>query len=404
MSQEEQNTDESFEEESFEELLRESFVDSRRLQRGEKVKATVLKITEDWTFIDLGRKSEGYLATNELRDSKGELTIKEGDSIQAYYLSNENNEQLFTTKIGGGESARSFLLEAYENGIPVDGAVEKEIKGGYEIKIAGGLRGFCPYSQMGLQRSENPAALIGSHQSFKISEYRERGRNIILSNRAFLEEIRQEQKDALRESLEEGMKVKGTITSIQNFGAFVNIGAIEGLLPASEISWARVGDLKEILSVGQEVELIVKKLDWENNRFSFSLKDLLPDPWDDIKEKYPEGSQHSGKVTRLANFGAFVILEDGVEGLLHISKLSSGGKKIRHPRDVVAEGQEVLVKIGSIDKENKRIALSLAGADQGAEAEESAAEIRKYTDSSSSRSMGTLGDLLKAKTDKKSKK
>ncbi|MGV8074787.1 MAG: 30S ribosomal protein S1 [Syntrophobacteraceae bacterium] len=396
------NQEEPKNEESFEELLRKSLVDSRQIERGQKVKAVILKITPEWTFIDLGRKSEGYIATKELLDSKGELTVKEGDTIQAYYLSAKNDENLFTTRIAGGESARAFMEDAFENGIPIEGAVEKEVKGGFEIKIAGGLRGFCPFSQMGLQRVENAGEYIGRHISFKITEYREKGRNIILSNRAVQEEARQEQKQALRESITEGTRIVGTITSIHDFGAFVDIGGIEGLIPISEISWARVEDVKEYLSIGQKVELIAKRLDWENNRFSFSLKDTLTDPWDAIEEKYPEGSLHVGKIVRLKNFGAFVFLEDGVEGLLHISKLS-GEKRVRHPSDVIMENQEVKIKIDSVDKANKRLSLSLAGTDRERGEDESSEEYNKYTEPTH-KSMGTLGDLFKAKMDKKGRK
>ena len=188
------------------------------------------------------------------------------------------------------------------------GLVEKEIKGGFEIRIAGGLRGFCPHSQMGLQHSGNPHDLIGQHLAFRITQYAEKGRNIIVSNRSVLEEERQKQREEQKGLLAEGMKVMATITSIHNFGAFVKIGSLEGLIPISEIGWDRVEDIHEVLEVGQEVEVMAMKLDWEKDRLSFSLKRALPDPWNNIEKDFPQGSRHSGTVVRLTNFGAFVSL------------------------------------------------------------------------------------------------
>lgn len=401
MEQERKEMEEIVEDENFAELLEQSYVDSRRLQRGEKVKAVVLKITPEWVFLDLGRKSEGYLAAKELLDKEGNMIVEEGDTIEAYYLPREDQEHLFTTRLGGGEVRQSFLEEAWRSGIPVEGVVEKEIKGGFEIKIAGNIRGFCPYSQMGLQRVEDPKVYLGERLSFKINEYGEKGRNIVLSNRAVLEEERKKQKEALKATLNEGATVKGVVTGIRNFGAFVNIGGIEGLIPISEISWGRVEDVNEYLTVDQEVEVVITKLDWEKERFSFSLKKALPDPWKDIETKYPPGSVHKGTVARLANYGAFVTLADGVDGLIHISRLR-GEKRINHPREVISVGQPVEVKIETVDEENKR--LSLAPAKAGGEEEKAAVDdYKKYTQQSSG-AMGTLGDLLKSKLTQNKKK
>jgi len=388
-------------EESFAELLEGSFVDSERLRPGQKVKAQILKITSEWIFLDLGRKSEGYLSTKEVLDKEGNITVKEGDKIEAYYLPREDQEQLFTTKLGGGEVSNSYLEEAWHSGIPVEGLVEKEIKGGFEVKIAGNIRGFCPYSQMGLQRVEDPRVYVGERVSFKITEYSERGRNLVLSNRMVLEEERRRQKESLKETLHEGMTVKGVITSIRNFGAFVNIGGVEGLIPISEISYGRVEDVHEYLSVDQEVEIVITKLDWDKERYSFSLKKALPDPWEDIGSKYPEGSRHSGTVARLANYGAFITLTDGVDGLIHISRLR-GEKRINHPREVLNVGQSIDVQIDAVDAENKRLSLSLAVGEQE-EKKAEAEDFKNYMGRASS-SMGTLGDLLKNKLEDRKKK
>ncbi len=389
------------EEESFAELLEGSLVKSVQFNAGQKVEARIVKITAEWIFLDLGGKSEGYLDRKELLDDEGNLSVKEGDAIQAYFLSGGAGELRFTTRITGGEAGRYHLEEAWRSGIPVEGLVEKEIKGGFEVRIAGGLRGFCPHSQMGLQRSGNPQDLIGQHLAFRIAQYAENGRNIILSNRSVLEEEREKQRDEEKGLLKEGMKVKATITSIHDFGAFVKIGSLEGLIPISEIGWDRVEDINERMQVGQEVEVMAMKLDWEKDRLSFSLKRALPDPWNNIEEDFPQGSRHSGTVVRLTNFGAFVSLAAGVDGLLHISKLGSR-KRIKHPHEVVAKGQVVEVKIDAVDRDNKRISLSLAGS-ESEDRQESEDDYSRYLKGNPD-SMGTLADLLKAKLGEKKKK
>jgi small subunit ribosomal protein S1 len=390
-------------EENFADLFEKSFKKQGRLEPGQMVETVIVKISEDWIFLDLGGKGEGYLDKKEMIDEAGSLLVKEGDTIRAYFVSSESNEMHFTTKIGSGPGKQNQIEDAWRNGIPVEGTIAKEVKGGFEVKIGGSVRAFCPFSQMGIRRDENQADFIGKSTTFKIAEYGEEGRNIVLSRKVILDEERQNKKRELQSSLQEGMKVRGKVTSIQSFGAFVDIGGVEGLLPVSEIAWRRTEKVSDILSVGQEVEVIIKKLDWDKDRFSFSLKDTLPDPWDRAADKYPAGSFHTGTVSRLAAFGAFVTLEDGVDGLIHISKLGAG-RRINHPREALKEGQSVEVTIEAFDRENKKISLGLAAISR--EEKEAAATLKTYQQQSEagSQSMGTLGDLLKAKMEKKGKK
>ncbi|QWV92544.1 30S ribosomal protein S1 [Geomonas oryzisoli] len=386
------------EEESFADLFERSQKDAGRLEPGAKVEATVLQIAKDWVFLDTGRKGEGVLDIKELLDAEGNLTVKVGDKVTAWFVSSRNNEMRFTTKLGAGSShsaGNAQLEEAYAAGIPVQGVVEKEVKGGFEVKVAGS-RAFCPFSQIALRRVEDTAALVGKQMSFKITEYSEKGRNIVLSHRALLEEELQQQKDALKETLKVGDRVKGTVTSLRDFGAFVSIGAVEGLLPVSEVAWARVNHVSEVLSVGQEVEVVVKGIDWEKNRISFSLKDTLADPWEEAASAFPEGSYQNGKVARLTPFGAFVTLASGVDGLIHISKLGAG-KRIQHPKEVLTEGQEVEVKVEAVDREAKKISLALASVSRAAEEQAQSMDAYKKTVAEAPKGMGTLGDLLKAK-------
>ncbi|OGP96875.1 MAG: 30S ribosomal protein S1 [Deltaproteobacteria bacterium RBG_19FT_COMBO_46_9] len=387
-------------EESFESLLRRSVVPSFHINPGQMIETVVIKISKDWVFIDSGGKSEGHIEIDEFKDEDGNITINEGDSIRAYFLSSRNNERLFTTKLTIDKTDKDLLEEAYHNRIPIEGVVEKEIKGGFEIRIAGNVRAFCPYSQMGPHQVTDSEKYIGKQLTFRIIEYGKKGRNLIISNKAAIEEERRKQRDALRESLKEGMTVSGEITSIRKFGAFVDVGGIEGLIPVSEISWDRVEDIRSVLSIGQKVDVYISKLDWDNDKFSFSLKEILPDPWTDIAHRYPEGSSHLGKVSRLTSFGAFVTLEPGVEGLLHISELGKG-KRINRPHEVLEVNQVIQIRISRVDEGRKRISLSILSNDEESGQEDD--YKRRLTEGGkgfSSGSFGMLGDLLKAKIEK----
>jgi small subunit ribosomal protein S1 len=386
--------------ESFAELFEKSATRTNWLEPGQKLTARVLKVNAEWIFIDTGQKGEGVIDNKEFLDLDGNITVKEGDSISAYFLSSSHGEMRFTTRIGGGGATGSAQLEdAWRSGVPVEGLVEKEIKGGFEIKLGGTARAFCPFSQVALRRVDNSESLIGTRLAFRITEYAENGRNIVVSRRSLLEEEQRRLKDEAQAGIEEGMTVSGTVTSLQDFGAFVDIGGLEGLIPISEIGWSRVKDVRDVLSVGQQVQVVVKTVDREKDRISLSLKDTLADPWDQVSELYPEGSFHTGSVSRLAPFGAFVTLASGVDGLLHISKLGAG-KRINHPREVLKEDESVEVRIESFDRANRRLSLALAGVARAAEEEEATlAEFRRQA-SEAPAGMGTLGDLLQARMNK----
>jgi small subunit ribosomal protein S1 len=391
--------------ESFADLFKDDTIANSQLSPGQKILAKVVAVSQDSIFLDVGEKSEGFLNRKELEDESGEIAVKSGDTLEVYFLSGAHNEMLFTTKIGSSSTSREHLEEAYHSGIPLEGLVKKEIKGGFEITVAGNVRTFCPYSQMDLKKIADSEEYIGQHMLFKITKFSEAGRNIVLSRRIILEEEREQKLEKLKELLQEGMAVKGKITSIKDFGAFVDVDGMEGLIPISEIGWSRIENIRDVLTEDQDVEVVILKLDWENKRFSFSLKKALPDPWQDIAKQFPVGSFHAGKVIRLAKFGAFVNLAAGIDGLIHISKLG-GGRRINHPKEVVEEGQAVEVKIESIDPDEKRISLSLAGEmtdDAAAASEEN--DVRKYMQKhekpASDDAVGTLGEILKAKLKEK---
>lgn len=342
-------------EENFAEMLEQSFSDMKELEPGQLVKAEIVSISNEYIFLQISGKSEGILDKEELTDKEGQLSVQEGDSIEAYYLYSKNGEMNFTTRISSEKAGNALLQQAFEKGIPVEGTVEKEIKGGFEVKL-GDTRAFCPFSQMGQRRVENASEWVGQHLSFKITEYNEKGRNILVSNRAILEEEKDKVIESLRKTLKVNDKITCKVVSLQKFGAFVDLGGVQALLPISEVSRTRVEDISQVLSEGQEIEAVVLNLDWQNERLSVSMKALQADPWDKARSAYKPGTRHTGKVVRMTNFGAFVQLEPGLDGLVHISELE-GDSRDGTKRDMVKKGQSLTVQIHSIDSEKKRISL-----------------------------------------------
>ena len=342
-------------EENFADLLENSITGVTSLEPGQLIEAEIVSISGGCIFLQLSGKSEGQIDAEELTDKDGKITVNEGEMIKAYFHSSKNGEMLFTTKISGDKAGKAVLETAFMSKIPVEGVVEKEIKGGYEITI-GDSRAFCPYSQMALKRAENPEDYIGTKRTFRIIEYKENGRNILVSSRIILEEERNAQVEILKKTLHEKMKVTGTVKSLQDFGAFVDISVVQALIPISEISRERVTDIHKVLSVGQEIEASIIKLDWRNERITISMKALLSDPWDEILTKYKIGSKYKGEVVKITNFGAFVSLEPGLDGLIHISDLE-GDSRNNNQNHSVKQGQTITVQINKIDVEKRRLSL-----------------------------------------------
>ncbi|MBN2040682.1 MAG: 30S ribosomal protein S1 [Spirochaetes bacterium] len=381
-------------EENFADMMNESLNDINNdfFEPGQLVSAQIVKITTEWIFINIGAKSEGYVDATELLNEGGDVSVKEGDTIKVYFLKSQEGELHFTTKITEGKIAKKILQTAYDSGEIVEGYVNKEIKGGFEVTV-GNMRAFCPYSQMGIER-ESPEIYIGQTLQFKVTDLEENGRNIILSNRVILEKERRAKIEVMQNELKEGMKIKGTVKSVQDFGAFVDIGGFQALIPISEISRGRVENIKDYLKKGQEVEAVILNIDWNKEKISLSMKELIADPWEAVNTKYKEGSIYTGKIVRLTNFGAFVTLEPGLDGLIHISELG-GNTRIKHPREVVKEGDSLEVIVDKIDSEKKRISLKLLRPTEETEQD----SFEKFTDKKDStyNPFGNLGDLLKKK-------
>lgn len=322
---------------------------------GQPVETTVVAVANDTVFIDLGLKSEGFVDKAEFTDDDGNVSVKEGDKIKVYFVGSRHDEFHFTTKLSGDKADNSLLENAYKNSVPVEGHVTKEIKGGFEVMV-GTVRAFCPYSQMGFKQKKEPAEYVGQHLTFRITEYKNEGKNIIVSNRAILEDAAAQKLQHLAGEITVGMTVTGKVTRLQSYGAFVEVKGFEALLPVSEISRIRVTKVEDVLSVGQEVTAKVIKTDWDHERVSLSMKELEADPWEGTDKKFPVGTEIEGKISRVADFGVFINLAPGVDGLVHISKLpverNTNLKKVYKPGDILP------VVVEKVDMEEKRISLT----------------------------------------------
>ena len=326
-----------------------------RFEVGQPFETEVVAITDSTVFINLNAKSEGVVDRAEFADENGNISIKEGDKITVYFSGEVNGEMHFNAKIAGQKADSEMIENAFKNGIPVEGHVEEEIKGGFSVKI-GSTRAFCPYSQMGFKDKKEPAFYVGRTMTFIITEYKNEGRNIILSNRKIGENEYSDKLGKLAAQITEGSVVEGTVESIEKFGAFVNVQGFRALLPISEMAFERVTDAGEIVKPGETLKLKVIKTDWENERVSLSLKALLKDPWSEVEQKFPVGTKITGKISRIADFGLFVALDKGIDGLVHISELQDV-KANTNLRKVYKIGQEMSVVVQKVDAENKRISL-----------------------------------------------
>lgn len=334
----------------------------RTPKTGEKVKCRVVGMNDDKVFVSFGGKSEGSLSRAEFDNSSEEEGAPvplpaEGDEIEAWVLSSKGGEVVLSTKLTRRDQSRAAIEDAHTAGVPVEGRVGKLIKGGFEVRVSG-LRGFCPLSQIDLRWPKEPEEHVGKIYSFKVVEYKDKGRNIILSRRALLEADRVTRREELKKKILVGNLVTGRVRNVQPFGAFVELGGVDGLIPVSEMAWERVANAAEVLSEGQEVTAKVIGIDWDKERISLSLRSLAADPWLAAAANFKEGDRVKGKVVRLADFGAFVALEPGVDGMIHVSALGTANR-VKHPREALTVGDEVEAEVLSIDAEKKRISLSM---------------------------------------------
>jgi len=339
----------------------------RRVEVGDKIEVECCHIGDDSAFFAIDGKAEAVMPLGELVDGDGNVQISVGEKITAFVVSTRNGIEL-SKKIGRDRADPALLEEARASGIPVDGKVTGVNKGGVEVELMG-TRGFCPMGQLDAGFLPDASALVGQTLSFLIKEVKENGKNIVLSRRALMEREKKEQAQKTLASIQVGQIVTGTVVRVQPFGAFVDIGGIDGLVPVSELSWARVEDPTSVVSPGDQLKLEILRIEPDEKRkgelrISLSKKRAMPDPFATRRDELPVGANVSGRVVRLERFGAFIELLEkgsGIEGLAHISTLSD--KRVHHPQDVVKVGAEVTVRILDVDAAEKRIALSLKDAD-----------------------------------------
>ncbi|MGQ9497761.1 MAG: bifunctional 4-hydroxy-3-methylbut-2-enyl diphosphate reductase/30S ribosomal protein S1 [Desulfotomaculales bacterium] len=337
----------------------------RALRSGEIVRGVVVYVGQDEVLVDVGAKSEGIVPLRELsccEVASPHDVVKVGDEIDVWVIKAEDSEGRIILSKNRADAVKAWdiLDKAFKDGTPVEGVVREVVKGGLLVDV--GVRAFLPASQVGRGYVEDLGQYVGQHIRAKVIELNRGRKKVILSRKAVLEEEYTLRRQQTLNSIQEGQIVKGTVQRLTPFGAFVDIGGIDGLLHVSEISWRRISHPGEVLKVGDEIEVKILKVDRENEKVSLSQKQVLPDPWENVTEKYPVGKIVPATVVRLVPFGAFVELEPGVEGLIHISHLADW--HVAKPEDVVQEGQEIQVKVLSVDPEEKRMRLSLREATQ----------------------------------------
>ena len=340
---------------NFMKLYEESL---KSIQEGEVTKGEIVQIGKEYVLVDIGYKSEGQISIVEFHDPDGQMTAKVGDEVEVLLERGADDEG---TIILSKEKAAKIKIwddikEIYENDGVINGTILSRVKGGLSVDI--GLQAFLPGSQVDLRPVRDMDSLVGTAHDFKIVKYNKRRGNIVLSRRALLEAERMSLREETLSSLEEASVLTGVVKNITDYGLFIDLGGIDGLVHITDMSWGRVGHPSEIHQVGDEIKVKVLSFDRERERVSLGIKQLAPDPWSNAEEKYPVGMKITGKIVSLTDYGAFVEVEEGVEGLIHVSEMS-WTRKVRHPSQIVTVGDEVETMVLNLDVNKKRISLGL---------------------------------------------
>jgi small subunit ribosomal protein S1 len=344
---------------SFAALFEASVAKADSLREGDIVSGTVIALGKDVVIVDIGYKSEGVIPTSEFVGADGQAHVKVGDTVDVLVEAKENDDGLVLLSKEKADRLKVWdeISVACEKDEIIQGTITARVKGGLSVTIRGGVKAFLPGSQVDLRPVRNLDKLISQTFDFKVIKFNKKRGNIVLSRRVLLEKERDALKARTLQNLEEGMVVTGVIKNITEYGAFVDLGGIDGLLHITDMSWGRVAHPSEVFNVGDEVTVKVLKYNAETERVSLGLKQTIEDPWNSAKERYPVETKISGKVVSLADYGAFVELEPGIEGLIHVTEMS--WKKPKHPSKVLEIGQEVECVILDVDAANKRISLGL---------------------------------------------
>src|SRR5438132_6804002 len=339
----------------FETLFEESL---RTVKPGEVVKGRVVGITSTHVLIDVGYKSEGGIPIQEFSDRHGNLQVKVGDEVDVFFDSSEGENGGIVLSRERGENMKVWeeIEKAYNEGLGIEGRIVGKVKGGFRVDV--GVPGFLPGSHVDVRPTRNLDKFIGTKDRFAILKFNRARGNVVVSRRAILEKERDSLKQEVLKVIEEGVILEGTVKNITGYGAFVDLGGIDGILHISDMSWGRISHPSEIVQVGEKLKVVVLKFDPEKERISLGIKQLTPDPWHEVAEKYPVGTRVQGKVISLMDYGAFVELESGIEGLIHISEMS-WTKKIAHPSKILQVGQTVEVVVLNVVPSHRRISLGL---------------------------------------------
>ena len=342
----------------FESLLMDSFLENEPME-GAVVKGTVVAIEKDLAIIDVGLKTEGRIAMKEFGQAGRDGTIKVGSIVEVYVDRVENalGEAVLSREKARREESWVKLEEKYAANERVEGIIFNQVKGGFTVDLEGAVA-FLPRSQVDIRPIRDIGPLMNVPQPFQILKMDKRRGNIVVSRRAILEESRAEQRSEIVQQLEEGQVVDGVVKNITDYGAFVDLGGIDGLLHVTDIAWRRVNHPSEVLAIGETIKVQIVRINHESHRISLGMKQLQADPWDGIEAKYPVQAKFTGRVTNITDYGAFVELEPGIEGLIHVSEMSWTKKNV-HPGKIVSTSQEVEVMVLEVDPEKRRISLGL---------------------------------------------
>ncbi len=345
--------------EDFAKMLEESFAQGGTPSEGTVVKGKIVGIEKDMAVIDVGAKTEGRVALREFAGPGRQSTLKVGDEVEVYLERVENalGEAVLSRDKARREESWGKLEKAFNAQEKVQGVIFNQVKGGFTVDLDGAVA-FLPRSQVDIRPIRDVTPLMNNPQQFQILKMDRRRGNIVVSRRTVLEETRAEQRQELVQNLEEGQVIDGVVKNITDYGAFVDLGGIDGLLHVTDIAWRRVNHPTEVLNIGQQVKVKIIKINHETHRISLGMKQLLDDPWQGIEAKYPVGAKFKGRVTNITDYGAFVELEPGIEGLIHVSEMSWTKKNV-HPGKIVSTSQEVEVQILEVDPVKRRISLGL---------------------------------------------
>jgi len=341
----------------FADLFQQS-LEKQNFKVGDLVNGTILSVQNDFVVVDINYKSEGIIPIDEFRIVDGVRQVTPGDTVEVVIekVENENGMVVLSKKKADMLKAWTDISRAAENQEVIEGLVVGKVKGGLSVDI--GVTAFLPGSQIDIRPVRNMDSYLGKTYKFKVIKFNKKRGNIVVSRRAILEEERESLKSQIIDQIKEGAVVTGTVKNITDYGAFIDLGGVDGLLHITDMSWGRIKHPSEIMNVGDEIDLKVLKYDQEKERVSLGLKQLQPDPWESVSTQFPVGARVKGKVMSLADYGAFVDLGEGIEGLIHVSEMS-WTKRIRHPSQLLKEGDEVEVQVLEIDTNNRRISLGI---------------------------------------------